>query len=248
MSEAAQPKLRLQNVAKSFGDKIVLDGTNLSIMRGESLVLMGASGGGKSVLAKCALGLMPIDGGSVWVDGIEMAQMSEGGREQFMQRVGVLFQHGALFDSLTICQNVAFGLVEGRGMTPSVAREIALQKMALVGLEADIEQLLPAELSGGMRKRVALARAIATDPELLVLDEPVEGLDPIMAAIVANVVAETARTLGATLFSITNSLACARRLATWIALLRDGRIVWQGTPRDMDLSQDSYVKKFARYG
>jgi len=240
------PKLEIRGLKKAFNGKGVLNGIDVSIAPGDSLVLMGESGSGKSVLAKCMLGLLPIDEGQVYADGVEIASQSQRNRDRALRRFGVLFQQGALFDSLSTWQNVAFGLIEGRGMVPSNARIVALAKMASVGLGADVAELTPAELSGGMRKRVALARAIATDPELLILDEPIEGLDPIMAAIVTEVVANTARALGATIFSITNSIACAHKLATRIAFLHDGTIVWQGTPDEMIKSRDLYVSRFTR--
>jgi phospholipid/cholesterol/gamma-HCH transport system ATP-binding protein len=240
------PKLEIRGLKKAFNGKGVLNGIDFSIFPGDSLVLMGESGSGKSVLAKCMLGLLPIDEGQVYSDGVEIASQSQRNRDRALRRFGVLFQQGALFDSLSTWQNVAFGLIEGRGMVPSSARIVALAKMASVGLGADVAELTPAELSGGMRKRVALARAIATDPELLILDEPIEGLDPIMAAIVTEVVADTARALGATIFSITNSIACAHKLATRIAFLHDGTIVWQGTPDEMIKSRDLYVSRFTR--
>lgn len=240
------PKLEIRGLKKAFGGKSVLNGIDLSIAAGDTLVLMGESGSGKSVLAKCMLGLLPIDEGQVYFDGAEIAAQPERIREKALRHFGVLFQQGALFDSLPIWQNVAFGLIEGRGMVPAEARIIALGKMAAVGLGADVAELTPAELSGGMRKRVGLARAVATDPDVLILDEPIEGLDPIMAAIVTEVVANTAQTLRATIFSITNSIACAQRLATQIAFLHGGKIVWLGTPDEMLISTDLYVARFTR--
>lgn len=233
-------------MAKAFGSKRVLEGIDLSIAQGESLVLMGESGSGKSVLAKCVLGLLPIDDGQVYNDGVRISVQSERALETALRRFGVLFQQGALFDSLLTWQNVAFGLIEGRGMEAADARSIALQTMAKVGLGGDVADLTPAELSGGMRKRVALARAIVTNPELLILDEPVEGLDPIMAAMVTEMVADTVRSLGATIFAITNSIACAEKLATRIAFLHDGRIAWQGPPSELNNSNDPYVARFTR--
>lgn len=240
------PKLEIKGLKKAFGAKRVLNGIDLSVTAGEALVLMGESGCGKSVLAKCILGLLSTDEGCVYTDGSDITAQTDHNRDQALRRFGVLFQQGALFDSLSTWQNVAFGLIEGRGMVPSNARVIALEKMASVGLGADVAELTPAELSGGMRKRVALARAIAADPELLLLDEPIEGLDPIMGAIVTDVVANTAQALGATIFAITNSIACARRLATRIALLHGGKIAWEGTPDEMMNSADPYVSRFTR--
>lgn len=246
MPSERPPKLEIKGLAKAFGSKRVLTGIDLSISQGESLVLMGESGSGKSVLAKCVLGLLPIDDGQVYNDGVRISVQSERALETALRRFGVLFQQGALFDSLLTWQNVAFGLIEGRGMEPINARSIALQTMAKVGLGNDVADLTPAELSGGMRKRVALARAIVTNPELLILDEPVEGLDPIMAAMVTEMVANTVRSLGATIFAITNSIACAEKLATRIAFLHDGKIAWQGPPSELNNSGDPYVARFTR--
>lgn len=246
MSSGSLPKLEIRGLTKAFGSKCVLNGIDLSITPGESFVLMGESGSGKSVLAKCLLGLLPIDNGQVYADGVEITAQSERAQEKMLRRFGVLFQQGALFDSLSTWNNVAFGLTEGRGMAPANARTIALETMAKVGLGGDVADLTTAELSGGMRKRVALARAIVTKPEVLILDEPIEGLDPIMAAIVTEVVADTARTLGATVFAITNSIACAEQLATRIAFLHDGKIAWQGTPDKLNNSGDPYVARFTR--
>jgi phospholipid/cholesterol/gamma-HCH transport system ATP-binding protein len=244
MTSQSPPKLEIKGLVKAFGGKRVLTGIDLSIARGELLVLMGESGSGKSVLAKCVLGLLPIDDGCVYNDGMEISTRSESALENALRRFGVLFQKGALFDSLSTWQNVAFGLIEGRGMEPAHARAIALKTMAKVGLGVDVADLTPAELSGGMRKRVALARAIVADPELLILDEPVEGLDPIMTSIVTEMIAGTVRSMGATIFAITNNIACAEKLATRIVFLHGGKIIWQGLPGELNNSGNPYVACF----
>ena len=241
---AAAPKIALAGVEKSFGRKRVLDGIDLSVAPGESLVIIGGSGTGKSVLIKCILGIMRPDAGSIRIDGSETVRLRRRGREQVMRKFGMLFQGSALFDSLSVWENVAFGLVQGRGMERGAAREIALKKLAAVGLGPEVATLSPAELSGGMQKRVALARAIAAEPEIVFFDEPTTGLDPIMADVINRLIVSSVRELGATTVSITHDMVSARRIADRIAMLHKGRIVWQGLASEIDRSDNPFVDQF----
>lgn len=240
----AIPKLKLQNVSKSFGTNRVLQGINLEIKSGESLVVIGGSGTGKSVMIKCILGIVRADSGSIHVDGKDITRPQESHREDTLRKFGMLFQGSALFDSLTIWENVAFGLIQGRGMARSEAHQIALDKMAQVGLGPNIADLRPAELSGGMQKRAGLARAIATEPEIIFFDEPTTGLDPIMADIINDLIVECTRTMGTTALTITHDLASARKIADKIAMLYQGQIIWIGPVSDIDDSGNPYVDQF----
>jgi len=244
MSDAAAPKIALVGVEKSFGRKRVLDGIDLTVAPGESLVIIGGSGTGKSVLIKCILGIMRPEAGSIRIDGAETVGLRRRGREQVMRKFGMLFQGSALFDSLSVWENVAFGLVQGRGMDRVAAREIALKKLAAVGLGPEVATLSPAELSGGMQKRVALARAIAAEPEIVFFDEPTTGLDPIMADVINRLIVSSVRELGATTVSITHDMVSARRIADRIAMLHKGRIVWQGPASEIDRSDNPFVDQF----
>jgi len=244
MSDAPVPKIAIQGLEKSFGRKRVLDGVDLAVGAGESLVVIGGSGVGKSVLIKCVLGLMRADAGSIRIDGEETVGLRRRGRERLMHKFGMLFQGSALFDSLRVWENVAFGLVQGRGMARAEAREIALQKLAAVGLGPEVAMLSPAELSGGMQKRVALARAIAAEPEIVFFDEPTTGLDPIMADVINRLIVEIVREMGATTISITHDMTSARRIADRIAMLHKGRIVWQGPTAEIDRTDNPYVDQF----
>ena len=246
MSAQSRTKLEIRNLRKSFGPHLVLDELSLSVEAGETTVIVGPSGGGKSVLAKCILGLLPIDGGEILFDGIEMTGLAAHKREEMLRQFGVLFQRGALFDSLTVWRNVAFGLIEGRGVGRAKARATALETLAKVGLGPDIADLMPAELSGGMQKRVALARAIAASPTSLLLDGPTDGLDPIMAAVVDDFVVKTSRELQATTLAITNNLACVRKIASRVAVLQDGKISWHGEIDQLDHSGNGYVERLIR--
>jgi len=243
VSDAAA-KIVIAGLRKSFGRKLVLDGVEIACNAGESLVIIGGSGTGKSVLIKCIIGLLRPDSGSIRIDGVETAGLRRRGRENLMRKFGMLFQGSALFDSLSVWENVAFGLIQGRGMARSQAHDIALQKLAAVGLGADVAPLRPAELSGGMQKRVALARAIAAEPEILFFDEPTTGLDPIMADVINNLIVERVRGLGATAVSITHDMTSARKIADRIAMLHGGRIVWQGPAAAIDNSGNPYVDQF----
>jgi phospholipid/cholesterol/gamma-HCH transport system ATP-binding protein len=234
----------LTNLCKSFGKKIVLDGINLSVPRSRSLVVIGGSGTGKSVMIKCILGLIRPDRGSIMVGGQEMAGITGVERDRFLSRTGMLFQGSALFDSLPVWQNVAFGLIQGKQMKRHDARAIAIRKLAQVGLGSEVAQLFPAELSGGMQKRVALARAIAADPEVIFFDEPTTGLDPIMADVINNLIVDCVRKLGATTISITHDMASARKIADEIAMIHKGRILWQGPAHDIDSSGNDHVEQF----
>ena len=244
MSDPPVPKIAIQGLEKSFGRKRVLDGVDVSCGAGESLVVIGGSGVGKSVLIKCVLGLMRADRGSIRIDGEETVGARRRARERLMRKFGMLFQGSALFDSLRVWENVAFGLVQGRGMARAEAREIALQKLAAVGLGPEVAMLSPAELSGGMQKRVALARAIAAEPEIIFFDEPTTGLDPIMADVINRLIVEIVRELGATTISITHDMTSARRIADRIAMLHKGRIVWQGPAAEIEQTDNPYVDQF----
>ena len=244
MSDGAIPKIAVRGLEKSFGPKRVLDGLDIECRHGESLVIIGGSGTGKSVLVKCILGLLHPEAGSIRIDGVETIGMPRGERTRLMHKFGMLFQGSALFDSLLVWENVAFGLIQGRGMERAKAREIALTKLAAVGLGAEVGELRPAELSGGMQKRVALARAIAAEPEIIFFDEPTTGLDPIMADVINDLIIKCVRELGATAVSITHDMVSARKIADRIAMLYRGRIVWHGPAGEVDSSGNPFVDQF----
>lgn len=239
-------KLALTDVHKSFGSNQVLRGVNLSIEKGKSLVVIGGSGTGKSVMIKSVLGLINPDKGSIKVDGTEVTTLDAKGRDDMMRKFGMLFQGAALFDSLPVWENVAFGLIQGKGMKRKDARDIAIEKLRAVGLPARVAELLPAELSGGMQKRVGLARAIASNPEIIFFDEPTTGLDPIMADVINDLIVETSKGLGATTLSITHDMASARKIADQIAMIYKGQIIWVGDAKDVDHSGNEYVDQFIR--
>ncbi len=234
--------IELRGVHKGFGAKKVLTGVNLSIPKGESLVVIGGSGTGKSVLLKCILGLMRPDAGQITLDGEDVEKAE---RDAFLARFGMLFQGGALFDSLPVWQNVAFRLLRGSLKKPqNEAREIAIEKLRRVGLTPDVADLLPAELSGGMQKRVGLARAIAAEPEIIFFDEPTTGLDPIMAGVINELIREIVTEMGATAMTITHDMTSVRAIADKVAMLHDGVVQWTGPVADMDDSGDAYLDQF----
>lgn len=238
------PKIELIGVKKRFGTKKVLDGVDLAIGKQSSTVIIGGSGTGKSVTIKCILGILRPDEGTIKVDGEDVTRLSRAGREAFMRKFGMLFQGAALFDSLPVWENVAFGLIQGRGMARAKARDVAIEKLAKVGLTQDVAFLSPAELSGGMQKRVGLARAIAADPEIIFFDEPTTGLDPIMADIINDLIVATVRDVGATALSITHDMVSARKISDRIAMLYGGKIIWSGPTGDIDHSGNEYVDQF----
>jgi phospholipid/cholesterol/gamma-HCH transport system ATP-binding protein len=238
------PKLRLRGVRKEFGDKMVLDGIDLDVMAGTSMVVIGGSGSGKSVLLKCVLGLIEPDAGSIEIDGVNLFDMSSAVREAARARIGMLFQNGALFDSLPVWENVAFGLIARHQVSRVEAPRAAAELLAEVGLAAIVGHLSPSELSGGMQKRVALARAIAGQPDILFFDEPTTGLDPIMGAIIDGLIVDCVKRLGSTAVAITHDMASAKRIGDRIAMLHQGRIIWQGTPDELMNSGDPVVDQF----
>ena len=239
-----RPKIELSGVEKRFGPKRVLRGVDLAIAPGESLVVIGGSGTGKSVMIKCVLGLMRPDAGDIRIDGTSTVRLSRSGRVELMQRFGMLFQGAALFDSLPVWANVAFALIQSGRLRRAAARDVAVEKLSAVGLGSDVAELSPAELSGGMQKRVALARAIATEPEIIFFDEPTTGLDPIMGDVINELIVKCVRQLGATALSITHDMASARKIADRIAMIHDGKIVWSGPSAAIDDSGNPYVDQF----
>lgn len=234
--------IKLSQVKKSFGNNHVLQGVDLEIERGTSMVIIGGSGTGKSVALKSVLGLVPPDSGTITVDGQDAATAE---RDAFLARFGMLFQGGALFDSLPVWQNVAFRLMRGALIRPKdEAREIATEKLRRVGLKPDVADRLPAELSGGMQKRVGLARAIAAEPEIIFFDEPTTGLDPIMSGVINDLIREIVVEMGATAMTITHDMTSVRAIADNVAMLHDGVIQWTGAVADMDTAGDPYLDQF----
>jgi len=232
----------LRGVHKSFGANQVLGGVDLSVAKGQSMVIIGGSGTGKSVLLKCVLGLVTPDAGQILVDGTDVTKSD---RDAFLSRFGMLFQGAALFDSLPVWQNVSFRLLRGRLKRPKAeARDIAIQKLQRVGLGPDVADRLPAELSGGMQKRVGLARAIATDPEIIFFDEPTTGLDPIMAGVINDLIREIVVDMGATTMTITHDMTSVRSIADQVAMLHDGVIRWTGPKDAVFDSTEPYVTQF----
>lgn len=234
--------ITLQNVAKSFGNNHVLRGVDLEIPKGSSMVIIGGSGTGKSVTLKCVLGLAKPDSGKIIVDGQDVTKIK---RDAFLARFGMLFQGAALFDSLTVWQNVAFRLLRGpQKRSKTEAREIAIEKLRRVGLKPDVADRFPAELSGGMQKRVGLARAIAADPQIIFFDEPTTGLDPIMAGVINDLIREIVVEMGATAMTITHDMSSVRAISDHVAMLHNGRIQWTGPIGDLDTCADPYVTQF----
>ena len=241
---AKKVKIRMTDVCKAFGRKRVLHHLDLDVYQGESLVVIGGSGTGKSVTIKCILGLLEPDSGEVEIDGKNVAKLSQKEREKTMEQFGMLFQNAALFDSLSVWENVAFSLIQNRHMGKAEAKKIAIQKLAQVGLKSDVADVYPADLSGGMRKRVGLARAIATDPAVIFFDEPTTGLDPIMSDVINDLIRDTVKKLGATALTITHDMNSARKIADRIAMLYEGKIIWVGTVAELDKTKNPYVRQF----
>lgn len=238
------PKIKLVNVHKSFGKKKVLNGVDLDIYPGESLVIIGGSGTGKSVTLKCILGLLAPDSGHIEIDGKKMNALPRQEQEIIRAQIGMLFQSGALFDSLSVWENVAFSLLQNGKKSLTSAKKTAIQKLALVGLTRSIADTYPADLSGGMKKRVGLARAIATDPQIIFFDEPTTGLDPIMSDVINDLIISTVKKLGATALTITHDMCSARKIADRIAMLYDGKIIWIGTVDELDKTKNPFVRQF----
>ncbi len=239
-------KIKIRGLCKAFGSKVVLKDLNLDVYDQESLVVIGGSGTGKSVLIKCIIGLLTPEKGQIFIDDIDVLKLDSEDREAFMDRFGVLFQSGALFDSLSVWQNVAFGLIHRYNMKKIEAKAISVEKLKEVGLGKDIIDSSPSKLSGGMKKRVSLARAIATNPEIIFFDEPTTGLDPIMCNVIDNLIIKNVKQLGAVGLSITHDLDSARRIADRVAMLYGGQIVWEGTAKEMDVSDNAYIHQFVR--
>ncbi len=236
--------ISVHDLEVSLGGKNILKGVDLTLKKGESLVVLGCSGTGKSILLKSLLGLVPKQKGRIIIDGVDFDTATSDECEMALRSVGMLFQNSALFDSLTVWENVAFGLIYGRRLDPRKAKEIALEKMSLVDLDRSVANLFPSELSGGMMKRVGLARALALSPQVIFFDEPTTGLDPITGRIVIDLIDKTVKDSGIAAITITHDLTCLRRVADRVAFLFDGRVIWTGSIQGMDSTENPYLRQF----
>ncbi|MDZ7712111.1 MAG: ABC transporter ATP-binding protein [Rhodovibrio sp.] len=238
------PKIRVRGLYKAFGTHQVLAGLDLDVAEQESVVVIGGSGTGKSVLLKCILGILEPDAGTIEVDGQSVVGLKGEARDRMLRKFGMLFQNAALFDSLSVWENVSFALIQRDKLDKKSARQAAIDKLAQVGLRENVADLYPAELSGGMKKRVGLARAIATDPEIIFFDEPTTGLDPIMGDVINDLIVSCVQELGASTLSITHDMASARKIAHRVAMLFEGKIIWQGPVAEVDTTDNPYVQQF----
>jgi phospholipid/cholesterol/gamma-HCH transport system ATP-binding protein len=243
-SSNSPPIIHLKDVRKSFGSKDVLTGIDLDIDQGESVVVIGGSGSGKSVLIKCILGIVQADTGVIDVDGEDVTHLSPSERDEINRKFGMLFQGGALFDSLPVWENVAFGLIQGRYMERRAAKARAIETLGKVGLAPEVGELFPSELSGGMQKRVGLARAIAGEPEIVFFDEPTTGLDPIMADVINDLIVSVVKQQGITALSITHDMHSAKKIGDRIAMLYEGKLIWVGDAKEVDQADNPYVDQF----
>ena len=234
--------LKIKKLSKSFGDKSVLNNLSINIERNKSQVIIGGSGTGKSVLLKCILGLIEPDNGEIYFNELILDKKSRADTD-FHSKIGMLFQGAALFDSLNVQENITFGIKKIGEKTDNL-RDIAVDKLRKVGLDSTVLDLYPSELSGGMQKRVALARAIARTPEILFFDEPTTGLDPIMADIINDLINEVIEEVGATAITITHDMESARKIADKISMLYEGNVIWTGDAKDINDSQNPYVDQF----
>ena len=246
MSGSSTPKIRLRGLCKSFGAKKVLDGVDLDVEAGHGMVILGGSGSGKSVTIKSVLGLIQPDAGLIEIDGRNVLAMNRREREELNDRIGMLFQNAALFDSLPVWENVCFKPLAQKRITRTQARDKAAEVLAQVGLAGSVGDLYPGELSGGMQKRVGLARAIAGNPDIIFFDEPTTGLDPIMGAVIDGLIVDCVKRLGATAVSITHDMASARRIGDTAAMIHKGRIVWTGPAATLGETGNALVDQFAR--
>jgi phospholipid/cholesterol/gamma-HCH transport system ATP-binding protein len=236
--------IRVENLKKSFGSRIVLDGISLNVKRRESYVVIGGSGSGKSVLVKCILGLVKPKSGTVEINGQNMMHLPQRAIFQTLLKCGVLFQGGALFDSLNVIENISFGLIYGYGKSIKEAYRIAMEKLELVDLGVEIAKAYPAELSGGMKKRVALARAIATDPDVIFFDEPTTGLDPVTSGTINELIVKCTKEIGISALSITHDIKSLKRISDRIGFLYKGKIIWEGTNSELTTTDNPYIRQF----
>ena len=239
-----QPIIQVKNVHKSFGENHVLRGISLDLSAGDSLGIIGGSGTGKSVLIKCILGLLNADQGEILINGVNIVNARLSQKEALISSFGMMFQGGALFDSMTVWENIAFSLIHNHGVKPAQAKEIAIEKLASVDMDAKMADIYPAELSGGMQKRVALARAIATNPKVLFFDEPTAGLDPIVSGITNELINRCLSNSGISALTITHDMHSLRQICQKVGLLCKGQLVWFGTIEELDKTDDPYVVQF----
>lgn len=236
--------IKAQNLSKYFKDTPILDNLNLEVMKGEHLVLLGKNGCGKTTLLKCISGLIALDDGDILIKGVNTSRLSAFDQQKYLAPFGMLFQQGALFDSLTVIENISFGLIYGLQINKKRALDIAMEKLSLVKLGANIASLYPAELSGGMKRRVALARAISNTPDLVFFDNPAAGLDPILARIIEDLIGSYLKEKNATAITVTHDIQSVRRIADRVALMHKGKIFWVGTVQEMDRTKNLYVQQF----